>query len=60
LHRIITLAAAASLLPLAACNRDIEPGPAADDAAASADAVFADSAGSDAQPDRSRCRSGDR
>lgn len=48
MHRIITLAAAASLLALAACNRDTETVPAADDAAASADAMSADSAGSDA------------
>lgn len=48
MHRIITLAAAASLLALAACNRDTETVPAADDAAASADAMSADSAGADA------------
>ncbi|WP_426039133.1 hypothetical protein [Brevundimonas sp. DC300-4] len=48
MYRIITLAAAASLLTLSACNRDTETGPAADDAGASADAMSADSAGSDA------------
>ena len=47
MHRIITLAAAASLLALAACNRDTETVPAADDAAASAEAMSADSAGAD-------------
>ena len=49
MHKIITLAAAASLLTLAACNRDAETAPAVDDAAAtSADAMAADSAGMDA------------
>ncbi|WP_428149710.1 hypothetical protein [Brevundimonas sp.] len=49
MYRIITLAAAASLLTLAACDRNAETAPAIDDAtAANADAIAADSAGSDA------------
>ena len=48
LYKIITLAATASLLALAACNRNTETAPAVDDATASADAMSADRAGSDA------------
>ena len=49
MYKIITLAAAASLLTLAACNRDAETAPAVDDAAASsAGAMAADSAAMDA------------
>lgn len=48
MYKIITLAAAASLLTLAACNRDTETAPAGDDAAANVDVLSADSAGSDA------------
>lgn len=47
MYKIITLAAAASLLTLTACNREAETAPAVDDAA-SADAISADSAGADA------------
>jgi len=57
LYKIITLAAAASLLTLAACNRDTETAPA-DDAAANAEAMAADSAATDASTSAPAASSG--
>ena len=48
MYKIITLAAAASLLTLAACNRETETAPAGDDATANADAMAAEAAATDA------------
>ncbi len=46
MHKIVTLAAAASLLTLAACNREAETAPATDPSMA--EATSADTAGTDA------------
>ena len=57
MYRIITLAAATSLLALGACNRDTETSPAVADVTAEA-AMPADSATSDASATASRSGSG--
>lgn len=59
MYRIITLAAAASLLTLGACDRNAETAPVVDDAtAAGADAMAADGAGADASTSAAPAPSG--
>ena len=59
MNKIITLAAAVSVLALGACNRDVETAPVVDDAApTSAEAAAASDARSDASTTASRSSRG--